>query len=63
VHGGSAGTAFERFSILALRDKLVGSGAMTEEEVDATLDYLGDPERLVLTPVMYAAWGRRPARR
>jgi SAM-dependent methyltransferase len=61
VHGGSPGTAFERFSLLAVRDKLVGSGAVTDEEVDATLAGLGDPGRHVYTPVMYAAWGRRPA--
>jgi SAM-dependent methyltransferase len=61
VHGGSPGTAFERFSLMALREKLVAAGAMTDEEIDATLDYLSDPDRLVHTALMYAAWGRRPA--
>jgi SAM-dependent methyltransferase len=61
VHGGSPGTAFERFSLLAVRDKLVGSGALTDEEVDGAVRYLEDPTRHVRTPVLYAAWGRKPA--
>jgi SAM-dependent methyltransferase len=60
VQGGSPGIAFDRFSILAHRDALVGSGALTESELEETLRYLDDPAKHVLTPVLFAAWGRRP---
>jgi SAM-dependent methyltransferase len=60
VRGGSPGTAFERFSLLAYRDALIESGALTASEFDETIRYLEDPEKLILTPVMFAAWGRKP---
>jgi SAM-dependent methyltransferase len=60
VRGGSPGTAFERLSILAHRETLIGSGALTEAELDETVRYLEDPSKHVLTPVLYAAWGRKP---
>jgi SAM-dependent methyltransferase len=63
LRGGSPGTAFERLSILAHRDALVASGALTESELEETVRYLEDPSRHVLTPVLYAAWGRKPRRR
>ena len=62
LRGGSAGTAFDRFSMLAHRDAILGSGALTEPEFDETLRFLEDPNELVLTPVLFAAWGRKPAR-
>jgi len=58
--GGSPGTAFERFSVTAQRDALVASAGVTGAEIDETLRYLADPTSHVLTPVLYAAWGRRP---
>jgi SAM-dependent methyltransferase len=60
LRGGSPGTAFERFSILAHRDALVESGALTESELEETLRYLDDATKQVFTPVLFAAWGRRP---
>jgi SAM-dependent methyltransferase len=62
LRGGSPGTAFDRFSILAHRDALVASGALTEQELEEMIRYLDDPSKLVLTPVLYAAWGRKPTR-
>jgi len=59
VPGGSPGTAFERLSLLAHRETLVRSGALTEPEIDELVDYLDDPARHVVTPVLFAAWGRR----
>jgi hypothetical protein len=61
LRGGSPGTAFDRHSILAHRDALLGAGGLTESELDETFRYLEDPGELVLTPVLYAAWGRKPA--
>lgn len=61
LRGGSLGTAFDRFSMLAQSEGLLRSGALTARELDETLRYLDDPANHVLTPVMYAAWGRKPA--
>jgi SAM-dependent methyltransferase len=61
MRGGSPGTAFDRFSMLAQREALLGSGALTEREVEQTHRYLNDPASHVLTPVLFAAWGRKPA--
>jgi SAM-dependent methyltransferase len=61
IRGGSPGTAFERFSMAAQRDALIASGRLTGEEVDEMIAQLADPARSVLTPVLYATWGRRPA--
>jgi hypothetical protein len=47
-------------SAVAQRDALVGSGAVTDDEFDETQRYLGDPDCHILTPVLYAAWGRGP---
>lgn len=60
VCGGSPGTAFDRLSMLAQRGALLGSGALTELEFDETLRYLSNPANHVLTPLMFAAWGRKP---
>jgi hypothetical protein len=46
--------------MLAHRDALVDSGALTESELEETLRYLEDPSKHVLTPVLFAAWGRKP---
>jgi hypothetical protein len=60
LRGGSPGTAFDRYSLLAYRDAIVGSGALRESEFDETLRYLQDPGEHILTPVLFAAWGRKP---
>lgn len=60
LRGGSPGTAFDRFSMLAQRDALLRSEGMTESDLEETHRYLDDPASLVLTPVLFAAWGRRP---
>jgi hypothetical protein len=61
LHGGSAGTAFERFSFHAQRDRLIASQALTQPEVDEAMHALSDPARHILTPAMFAAWGRKRA--
>ena len=47
--------------MLAHRDAILGSGAVTEPELEETLRFLEDPAERVLTPVLFAAWGRKPA--
>jgi len=61
LRGGSPGTAFDRYSMLAHRDGILGTGALTEPEFDDTLRFLEDPGEQILTPVLFAAWGRKPA--
>jgi hypothetical protein len=61
LRGGSPGTAFDRHSLLAHRDAILGTGGLTESELDETLRFLEDPGSRVLTPVLYAAWGRKPS--
>jgi hypothetical protein len=39
----------------------VESSAVTEREFEEALRYLADPESYVLTPVLFAAWGRKAA--
>jgi len=61
VRGGSPGTAFDRFSMLAQRERFLEAGVLTEADLEESLRYLDDPASHVLTPVLYAAWGRKPA--
>ena len=61
LRGGSPGTAFDRHSMLAHRDAILATGALTESEFDETLRFLEDPGSHVPTPVLYAAWGRKPS--
>jgi SAM-dependent methyltransferase len=61
LRGGSPGTAFDRYSLLAHRDAILGTGALTEAELEETLRVLEDAAAHVLTPVLFAAWGRKPA--
>ena len=60
LRGGSPGTAFDRYSLLAYRDTIVDAGSLSESEFDEAIRVLEDPDELVLTPVLCAAWGRKP---
>ena len=59
LRGGSLGTAFDRYSFEAHREALIGGG-LSEADYEASQRYLADPARRVLTPVLFAAWGRKP---
>jgi SAM-dependent methyltransferase len=61
LRGGSPGIAFYRLSLVSLRPGLVESGALSDEEVDEALKRIDDPERVYLSPIMVAGWGRKPA--
>jgi hypothetical protein len=59
LRGGSLGTGFDRYSLEAQREALIGGG-LSEADYEASQRYLADPARRVLTPVLFTAWGRKP---
>jgi SAM-dependent methyltransferase len=60
MQGGSAGARWFKHSLAHLRDRLVGPDRLTHAEVDRMLELFDDPEWSALSPIIMAAWGRRP---
>jgi SAM-dependent methyltransferase len=60
IRGGTPETAFFRLSLEALREALVTSGRVRDEEIEALLADLDQPQRSFLSPVLVACHGRRP---
>ena len=60
-HGGSAGASLTRANFEQLRDALIAGGYVTEEELEADIARLDDPEFVTPSPIMWTTWGRRPA--
>jgi SAM-dependent methyltransferase len=58
--GGSPDTAFTRLTLVAMRERIVASGAVEERLVDRAIAAHDDPQRTYLSPTMIAAWGRVP---
>lgn len=61
LYGGTPGTDFFRFSLESLRAVLTERGDATDAEIDECLALFDDPDRVLLSPAMIAARGRRPA--
>jgi len=61
VRSGTPDTAFFKLSVVTLRDTLVGNGQITAAEVDTALERMDAPGSIILSPVLVACWGRRPA--
>ena len=59
--GGEPGTAFARLSLESLRGPLVEAGALTEADVEEALAGVEDPANVFVSPLLIAAWGRKPA--
>jgi ubiquinone/menaquinone biosynthesis C-methylase UbiE len=59
-HGGSAGASLTRVNFEQLRDTLVASGYVTEEELEEDIERLDDPKFMTPSPIMWTTWGRRP---
>ena len=59
--GGEAGGDIWRMSFAQLRDGVVDMGLMDAAEADAAVELCTDPRFRTLSPVMMAAWGRRPS--
>jgi len=60
--GGSPGARWFRLSMEQLRGTLVGPGKLQQHAVDKMLELFEDPNFAALSPVVMAAWGRRPPR-
>jgi SAM-dependent methyltransferase len=58
--GGTPGMAFMRLSLESLRGALVEAGALSDEEIERALTLVEDPDSLFVSPLMIAAWGRKP---
>jgi hypothetical protein len=57
--GGTPGARLMRANFEQLRDDLVASGAVTDEEFASDLARLDEPDFAAPSPVMWAVWGRR----
>jgi SAM-dependent methyltransferase len=58
--GGGPGTAFMRLSLESLRGALIEAGALTDADVEQALALVDDPANVFISPLMIAAWGRKP---
>jgi hypothetical protein len=58
--GGGPGGRIWRLSLEQLRDPILTSGLMSATELEAALALSDDPHLAAMSPVMMAAWGRRP---
>jgi ubiquinone/menaquinone biosynthesis C-methylase UbiE len=58
--GGSVAAHYQRFNYFRFRDAMIEGGHVSAEDFDRDLEHLDDPDRLILTPTLWSAWGRRP---
>lgn len=58
--GGGPGTAAPLWSLVALREPLKAIGGLKDREIDGEIARWGDPNTALMTPLIVAAWGRRP---
>lgn len=55
----SAGTSMMKLSFEELREPMIGSGLISQEEFEADLKRVDDQDFLIPSPVMWTAWGRK----
>jgi SAM-dependent methyltransferase len=58
--GGSTGAALMRANFEQLRDAIIASGLVTDDEIDQDLHRLDGARFLAPSPIMWTTWGRRP---
>lgn len=56
--GRSPGTEFFKVSFEELADPILRAGLMTEAEIEADMQRLDDDDFLMLSPLMWTAWGK-----
>jgi SAM-dependent methyltransferase len=57
---GSPGTAMVRANYSQLRAQMIAAGHLTQVEFDRDIAALDDPDFLMPSPVLWAAWGQKP---
>jgi SAM-dependent methyltransferase len=60
MEGGSAGARWFKLSLAHLRPRLLQSGKLTDDEIARMLQLFDDPRWSAFSPIILAAWGRRP---
>ena len=60
VQGGSPGASLLRANHRQLRGSLVATGYLTQPEFERDLARLDDPDFMMPSSILWAAWGRRP---
>ena len=63
VQGGSPGADLVRANCEQLRRAMIDGGDVTAREIDHDLARLNEPQFMMPSSIMWAAWGRRIARR
>lgn len=58
--GCSPGTSLFKLNFEELRDEIVGSGLISEAEFKAEMERLEERDLLMLSPMMWTAWGQVP---
>ena len=58
--GNSAGTSLLKQSCQALREPMLASGLISQEEFETDLRRVDEPDYLMPSPMMWTAWGQRP---
>jgi SAM-dependent methyltransferase len=58
--GGTAGAALTRANREQLRRPILETGLITENELEKDLANLGNPDFETTSPILWAAWGRKP---
>jgi hypothetical protein len=58
--GGGPGGRVWQLTIAQIRDEIVQAGLMSAVDVDAALALCDDPSLVTVSPMIMAAWGRRP---
>ena len=57
---GSPGTAMVRANYSQLRAQMIAAGHLTQVEFDRDIAALDDPDFLMPSPILWAAWGQKP---
>lgn len=59
-HCGSPGASLMRVNFEQLRGEMIRGGFITDQEIERDIAQLEDEDFMTPSPIMWAAWGRRP---
>jgi hypothetical protein len=58
--GKSTGTTLMKLAFEEMREPMVGSGLISDEQFEADLKRIDEQDFLMPSPMMWTAWGRNP---